>query len=110
MVWVDSETGALAIYTRGEYAAQLRAAIPTEGGTGVHSLLPDPRDAIASLGWRCVETDVIDGKTHELWSKPSPDDSIQLTAGVSQDGVVGDSDTVLSPTELRAFAALAEAL
>jgi hypothetical protein len=110
VVWVDSETGALAIYTRGEYADQLRAAIPTEGNATVHSLLPEPRDVLTGLGWRFVETETIDGKAHELWSKPSACGSLRFTVAVSPDGVEGDSDTLLSPTELRAFAAHAESL
>jgi hypothetical protein len=71
---------------------------------------PTPRDVLAGLGWRCVETEVIAGKPHELWSKPGSDDSVRLTACVSSAGAETDSDVLLSPTELRAFAAHAESL
>jgi hypothetical protein len=71
---------------------------------------PTPRDVLAGLGWRCVETEAIAGKAHELWSKAGADDAVRLTAWVSSAGVEADSDALLSPTELRAFAAHAESL
>jgi hypothetical protein len=43
VVWCDDTSGALTIYTRGEYADQLRAAIPTEGSPRVHHFEPERR-------------------------------------------------------------------
>jgi hypothetical protein len=71
---------------------------------------PTPRGVLAGLGWRCVETEAIAGKAHELWSKAGADAAVRLTAWVSSAGVEADSDALLSPTELRAFAAHAESL
>jgi hypothetical protein len=66
VVWCDDTSGALTIYTRGEYADQLRAAIPTDGGQTHVFDQPEPERGPWVVRW--VERDG-SVSTYGYWSK-----------------------------------------
>ena len=94
VVWVDDTSGALTIFTRGEYAGQLRAAIPTEGGAPGPFLFEPartPEAVLAHLGWSSLGVG--------LWGRTAYNESVY----VGDDACKVTSDEWITADAMRAF-------